>query len=107
MLEAGADSLLAAGLAAEFTHTDEWYVFFDNPRKKGFNILYTIDGETISPSGNMLWMTDKDFGMGKDHPVAWHKQIGNGRTFYTSMGHDASAWQQEVFVKMLANAVER
>ncbi|WP_416865095.1 MAG: ThuA domain-containing protein [Imperialibacter sp.] len=107
MLEAGADSLLAAGLAAEFTHTDEWYVFFDNPRKKGFNILYRIDGETISPSGNMLWMTDKDFGMGKDHPVAWHKQIGNGRTFYTSMGHDASAWQQEVFVKMLANAVER
>ncbi|MEQ8535212.1 MAG: ThuA domain-containing protein, partial [Imperialibacter sp.] len=48
LLEAGADSLLAAGLATEFTHTDEWYVFFDNPRKKGFNILYRIDGESIS-----------------------------------------------------------
>jgi len=107
MLEAGADSLLAAGLATEFTHTDEWYVFFDNPRKKGFNILYTIDGETISPSGNMLWMTDKDFGMGKAHPVAWWRASGNGRTFYTSMGHDATAWQQSAFVKMLENAVER
>jgi len=107
MLEAGADSLLAAGLAPEFTQTDEWYVFFDNPRKKGFNILYTIDGDKILPSGNMLWMTDKDFGMGKAHPVAWWRASGNGRTFYTSMGHDATAWQQSAFVKMLENAVER
>ncbi|MEQ9102564.1 MAG: ThuA domain-containing protein [Imperialibacter sp.] len=107
ILEGGADSLLAAGLAPEFTHTDEWYVFLDNPRKKGFNILYSIDGESISPSGNMLWMTDKDFGMGQDHPVAWWRASGNGRTFYTSMGHDATAWQQPTFVKMLENTVGR
>ncbi|CAD5250296.1 MULTISPECIES: ThuA domain-containing protein [unclassified Imperialibacter] len=107
MLEAGADSVLAAGLAPQFTHIDEWYVFFENPRKKGFNILYTIDGDKILPSGNMLWMTDKDFGMGKDHPVAWWLASGRGRTFYTSMGHNSTAWQQPAFVKMLENAVER
>jgi type 1 glutamine amidotransferase len=99
------DSLLVAGLPPSFTQTDEWYVFFDNPRAKGFNIVYAIDGEKIIPNGNMLWMKDKNFGMGKDHPVAWYRATGKGRTFYTSMGHDATAWAQAPFVKMLENAV--
>ncbi|HEX8059656.1 MAG TPA: ThuA domain-containing protein [Cyclobacteriaceae bacterium] len=99
------DSFMTAGLPQSFKHTDEWYVFLDNPRSKGFNIIYSIDGESIIPNGNFLWMTDKNFGMGKDHPVAWYKQTGKGRTFYTSMGHDSVAWNQEGFVRMLENAV--
>lgn len=99
------DSVIAQGLPPVWTQTDEWYVFFENPRAKGFTILFTIDGETIKPSGNILWMKDKDFGMGKDHPVAWYRSVGNGKTYYTSMGHDASAWEQEPFVKMLENFV--
>ncbi len=105
ILEIGADSLLTAGLPAQFNYADEWYVFLENPRQKGFEIIFTIDGNKINPSGNLLWMTEKDFGMGKDHPVAWHKATGNGHTFYTSMGHDATAWKQAAFVKMLENAV--
>ena len=99
------DSLLMQGLPKTFVHTDEWYVFMENPRERGFNVLYSIDGESIIPNGNMLWMKDKNFGMGKDHPVAWYKATGKGRTFYTSMGHDATAWTQPAFVKMLENAV--
>jgi len=99
------DSLMSVGLPQSFRHTDEWYVFLDNPRSKGFNIIYSIDGESIIPNGNFLWITDKNFGMGKDHPVAWYKQTGKGRTFYTSMGHDGTAWAQDGFVKMLENAV--
>lgn len=97
------DSTIVEGLPSTWTHTDEWYVFFENPRAKQFTILYTINGESIKPSGNMLWMKDKDFGMGKDHPVAWYKSTGKGKTFYTSMGHDASSWGQDPFVKMLEN----
>lgn len=99
------DSVLVEGLPQEFKATDEWYVFLENPRAKGFNIVYSIDGESIIPGGNFLWIKDKDFGMGKDHPVAWYKQTGKGRTFYTSMGHDATSWKQDAFVKMLENAV--
>lgn len=98
------DSALVAGLPSSFTTTDEWYVFFDNPRLKGFNILYTIDGDKIIPNGNIMFVKDKNFGMGKDHPVAWYKQTGKGRTFYTSMGHDATTWGKEGFVRMLENA---
>lgn len=104
-LNAVPDSVITDGLPATWTHTDEWYVFFDSPRSNGFQILYTIDGESIKPGGNLLWIKDKDFGMGKDHPVAWYRQTGKGRTFYTSIGHDATAWKQEAFMKMLENAV--
>ncbi|MEJ0034315.1 MAG: ThuA domain-containing protein [Bacteroidota bacterium] len=106
MLNPVPDSLMIEGLPQSFKHTDEWYVFLDNPRNKGFNIIYSIDGESIIPNGNFLWMTGKDFGMGKDHPVAWYKPTGKGQTFYTSMGHDALAWRQEGFVKMLEDAIK-
>jgi type 1 glutamine amidotransferase len=99
------DSLISGGLPGKWTHTDEWYVFFGNPREKGFNIVYTIDGEKINPNGNIMFTKDKNFGMGKDHPVAWYRATGQGRTFYTSIGHDASAWRQDGFVRMLENAV--
>jgi type 1 glutamine amidotransferase len=99
------DSLLLQGLPSKWTHADEWYVFFENPISKGFQALYTIDGDKVNPDGNMLWVTNKNFGMGKEHPVAWYRETGKGRTFYTSMGHDATAWKQEAFVKMLENAV--
>jgi uncharacterized protein len=104
-LHAVPDSLLSASMPPTWKHTDEWYVFFENPREKGFNILFTIDGEKINPSGNLLWMKDKNFGMGKDHPVAWYRATGKGRTFYTSIGHDAAAWKQEPFVRMIENAL--
>jgi type 1 glutamine amidotransferase len=99
------DTLLVQGLPATWRHTDEWYVFFENPEEKGFNILFTIDGDKINPNGNLLWIKDKNFGMGKDHPVAWYRTIGKGNTFYTSIGHDAAAWKQHAFVHMLENVV--
>lgn len=99
------DSLVSADLPTAWTHTDEWYVFFENPNTRGFTVVYKINGSTINPSGNILWMNDKNFGMGKDHPVAWYKTVGQGKTFYTSLGHDKRAWEQNAFVKMLENAV--
>lgn len=99
------DSLFSS-LPQKWSHSDEWYVFFENPRRKGFNIVYTIDGATINPSGNILFVTSKNFGMGKDHPVAWYKQTGKGKTFYTSIGHSETAWQNENFVKLLENAIK-
>jgi hypothetical protein len=107
MLNDQPDSLLVQGLPRTWKHSDEWYVFFENPRAIGFHILYNIDGEKINPSGNILWTKDKNFGMGKDHPVAWYRAAGKGKTFYTSMGHNADAWKQEPFVRMLENAIKR
>ena len=105
VLEAVPDTILTDQLPSRWRLTEEWYVFFENPRAKGFNIIYTIDGDKINPNGNMLWMSDKNFGMGKDHPVAWYKILGNGSTFYTSMGHDQSTWRHKEFVRLIENAL--
>lgn len=99
------ENSLSINLPASWTHTDEWYVFFENLQTKGFEILFNLDGEKIIPNGNLLWIKDKNFGMGKEHPVAWFKEIGKGKTFYTSMGHDAKAWSQKPFIQMLENAI--
>lgn len=104
LLDPQKDSLFS-GLPQKWSHTDEWYVFFENPRQKGFNIIYTINGEAINPNGNILFVTSKNFGMGKDHPVAWYKQTGKGKTFYTSIGHNETAWQNENVVQLLETAL--
>lgn len=106
LLDTPKDSLLSAQLTKKWTHSDEWYVFFENPRQKGFNIVYTINGQKINPSGNILFVKSKNFGMGKDHPVAWYKQTGKGKTFYTSIGHSETAWQNEHFVKLIESAIK-
>lgn len=102
-----ADSLITKGIPQKWSHSDEWYIFLENPRKKGFSILYTINGDAIDPNGNLpLLASNKDFGMGKDHPVAWCTQIEKGKTFYTSMGHDESAWEDQNFVQLIENAIK-
>lgn len=100
------DSTLTAGLPQSWDHSDEWYVFTQQPSDLGYSVLFNIDGRKINPNGNVLWITGKDFGMGEVHPVAWYKKVGGGSTFYTSMGHDAQTWDKTVFVQMITNAVQ-
>jgi uncharacterized protein len=106
MLDNQADSLTTVGIPSKFSHADEWYVFFENPRKHGFQVVATINGESVITDGNMLFTKDKNFGMGKDHPVAWYKSEGKGKTFYTSMGHDETVWQDPNFVKLIENGIK-
>lgn len=104
-LQPGTDSLLSAGLPTSFRHDEEWYVFYDTPEKNGFKALYKIDGNEIDPNGNILFEKSKDFGMGANHPVAWYKHVGEGRVFYTSMGHLGEAFESENFMGIIENAV--
>lgn len=97
---------LARRLPERWTHSEEWYVFFDNPAENRAEILYSINGETIDPNGNMLWISDKDFGMGKDHPVAWSRKVKKGMAFYTSLGHSGEVWSKGPFLQMLKNVID-
>ncbi len=98
------DSTFSSGLSKSFEGNDEWYVFLNQP--KDATIVYSIDGDKILPSGNMLWMKDKNFGMGKNHPVAWYKKVGKGKTFYTSMGHSKEVWANPDFVSLIEEAIK-
>lgn len=102
-VETGVDSTLTRNLPSSWAHEDEWYVFFTQP--KGMKIVSYINGDKIIPNGNLLWMRDKNFGMGKYHPVAWYRSVGKGKTFYTSMGHSKEVWQDADFVRLVENAI--
>jgi len=38
-------------------------------------------------------------------PLAWTRSYGEGRVFYTALGHEPSVWQDARFQRMLANAI--
>ena len=97
------DSLFSQNLAKQWSSTDEWYVFFNAP--KDMHVLYSINGDNIIPNGNMLWISDKNFGMGPNHPVAWYRSVGKGKSFYTSMGHSASVWANPDYLKLIEQAI--
>jgi type 1 glutamine amidotransferase len=97
------DTLFSKNLAKQWSNTDEWYVFLNQP--KDMQILYSINGDMIIPNGNMLWISDKNFGMGANHPVAWYRMVGKGKTFYTSMGHSAAVWQNPNYLKLIEQGV--
>jgi hypothetical protein len=53
----------------------------------GVTVLLRVDESTYDPVRQYF----KDRGgkpMGKDHPIAWLREHGGGRFFYTELGHD-------------------
>ncbi|MDF9796675.1 type 1 glutamine amidotransferase [Catalinimonas alkaloidigena] len=97
---------LSKDLPQSWLHADEWYMFYDNPRNNGAQVLYMLDESNINPSGNMGFLaTDKDWGMGDDHPIVWYKTVGQGKAFYSALGHQGAAFQEEDYITLLGNAI--
>ncbi|MFM5954554.1 MAG: ThuA domain-containing protein [Novosphingobium sp.] len=92
---------LAKGLPAEWRMTDEWYSFKTNPRAAGARVLLTLDESTYSRQGRFGEPLD----MGADHPLAWTNCIGQGRAFYSAIGHLPETYRQPQAVRVLENAI--
>jgi type 1 glutamine amidotransferase len=65
--------------------TDEWYDFRTNPRG-AVRVLLSADESSYDGGG-----------MGDDHPLAWCREQGAGRVFYTALGHAAEAYDDPDF----------
>ncbi|MBV2364584.1 ThuA domain-containing protein [Streptomonospora nanhaiensis] len=65
-----------AHLGCTWARTDEWYDFDRDPRP-GSHVLLSVDERTYRGGG-----------MGADHPLAWYREVGRGRVFYTALGHE-------------------
>ncbi|HWH99985.1 MAG TPA: ThuA domain-containing protein [Propionibacteriaceae bacterium] len=76
-----------AHLPQSWTWLDEWYSFERNPRGES-EILLRIDESSYDP---------EDQPMGDDHPVSWRGRHGQGRTWYTALGHLAESYADPVF----------
>ncbi|MEW1776783.1 ThuA domain-containing protein [Streptomyces sp. NPDC086777] len=80
-------------LPAVWDFTDEWYDFRDNPRGR-VRVLLRAD-ETSYDGG----------AMGDDHPLAWCREQGAGRVFYTALGHAPDAYRDSGFLAHLYGGV--
>lgn len=104
---AGFSPLSFKGLPSAFEHKDEWYVFYDNPKENGATVLYSLDEEGLVMDGTLpLIAPDKNFGMNGDHPIIWYKEVGNGRSLYSGLGHNAEAMRSETYQRILVKAIE-
>jgi type 1 glutamine amidotransferase len=94
------------GLPSEWTRSDEWYSFASDPRRRGYHVLATLDERTYEPvmRFNMPFLKPINLRMG-DHPIVWLHCIGNGRVFYSAMGHRAEAYREPEYVRMLDGAI--
>jgi type 1 glutamine amidotransferase len=72
------ESGITKGLGEGWTLREEWYSFKTSPRLKGAHILASLDEASYAPGARLA--------MG-DHPIAWTQCIGNGRSFYSAIGH--------------------
>ncbi|MCP5114312.1 MAG: ThuA domain-containing protein, partial [bacterium] len=74
-----------------FDVADEVFQFMDGifTREK-FHVLLSIDTSKtdVGPDRRILPERRKDL----DFPISWVKRYGNGRVFYTTLGHNPHIW---------------
>lgn len=93
-------------LGPTWVRTDEWYSFAASPRAKGYHILARIDERSYSPAMKFLPVgRGTDIAMGADHPMIWLHCVGDGRAFYSALGHPASAYAERAHIEMIAGAI--
>ena len=94
-----------AGLPATWGFHDEWYNLTPYPTKVKF--LATVDTNSLASKST------SHPGHGNFHPVAWCQYYDGGRAWLTTLGHDATAFQdgsgspgQAEFKKLIVGGVK-
>jgi len=77
-------------LGASFRLNEEYYTFRDNPRAQ-VHVLLSLDAASVGTTG--------------DYPLAWSQTIGQGRSFYTALGHFDATWSDARFQEHLRGAI--
>lgn len=93
-------SAITRGLGDEWSMTEEWYSFAASPRRTGAHILVTLDEASYTPEG----MRNQDLRMG-DHPIAWTHCLGNGRSFYSAIGHRPESYTEPHSIQLLEQGI--
>jgi uncharacterized protein len=81
-------------LEPAFKFKDEIYQFKNFSRDR-VHVLLSLDAGSVDLTLPAVHRTDKDFAL------AWCRDYGRGRVFYTALGHRAEVWQDERFQQHL------
>lgn len=94
---------IGSNLAPGWTMNDEWYSFARSARLNGAEVVATLNEQTYTPGINRFG--NIPLAMGKDHPIAWTRCVGKGRSFYSAIGHRPETYSDERYLKLLEQAV--
>lgn len=83
-------------LPASFEVADEIYQFKNWSRDRVHVLLDPASVDFSAPGVNR---TDRDFAL------AWTRLYGDGRVFYTALGHNAEVWRDERFTAHLVGGI--
>lgn len=90
---------LTMGIANEWSPLEEWYSFAKSPRGRNTRVLLSLDENSYVPvSGG------RDLRMG-DHPVAWVRCVGKGRSFYSAIGHRPDIYSDPNNVRLIEQGI--
>lgn len=95
------DHVATLGLPAEWNAADEWYSFADSVHG-AFHVLATIDETTYLDQANEA---DRALAMGSDHPMVWVRCVGEGRSFYSALGHTAESYSDPAMRALIAGGI--
>jgi hypothetical protein len=82
-----------AHLGDSWTHFDELYNYKDI--SPDIHVLMKLDETTYEGGEN-----------GDFHPIAWYHEVGQGRSFYTGLGHTDESWDDAKFRQHLLGAID-
>ncbi|SEM07903.1 Type 1 glutamine amidotransferase (GATase1) [Blastococcus sp. DSM 46786] len=88
---------LTQSLPSEFTRSDEWYDWVVNPAP---NVRTLLEADEAS------YATDASGGrQGTSHPITWCQEIDAGRSWYTAMGHEGTAYAEPVMLQQMRHGL--
>jgi len=82
-----------------FTARDEIYQIKNFSRKR-VRVLARLDASKLDLKNPRVHRTDKDF------PVAWARNYGKGRVFYSTFGHTEESWDNPAMQTMWLEAIK-
>lgn len=89
---------LVAFLGNSLTIEDEIYQISDFDHR-GSHVLLRLDPSSVDLRKPGVYQ--RYYGW----PLAWTRSYGQGRVFYTALGHNASVWQDARYQRILINAI--
>ena len=83
---------------ARFTIRDEIYQVKNFSRDK-VRVLARLDADKLNFNNTRVHRKDRDF------PVAWARQYGKGKVFYSTFGHSDESWDRKDVQQMYLEAI--
>jgi len=93
------ESPIVKFLGKSFQVNDEIYQMSDFQAKTS-RVLLKLDTSSVDMKSPRV--RQRFYG----YPLAWTRNVGDGRVFYTALGHEEAVWKSDWFQQLLLNGIE-